>query len=160
MAEEKPKWKKETSAGGVVYKEQDGQLFVLLIQPKGSNYGPPAGYWTFPKGLVDHKGEDFKVAALREVKEEGGVEAEIEKELGYIKYFRGASSGYSPAIKFVHYFLMKYVSGDITDHDEEIAEVGWYPKDQVIEKLRFKHDKEIYERAYQLFMDQNEISRI
>ncbi|HYC79838.1 MAG TPA: NUDIX domain-containing protein [Candidatus Binatia bacterium] len=142
-----PTWKKEISAGGIVFKEQDGRVFILLIMPKGPNYGPPAGYWTFPKGLLDHEGEDMKETAVREVKEEGGVNAEVLDELGYIKYFRGAGSGFPPAIKFVHYFLMKYLDGDPQNHDEEVAEATFVPVEEVEEKLKFKNDKEIFGRA-------------
>lgn len=151
MADEKSqpnkKWKKEVSAGGIVYKKQDGRVFVLLIKPRGPNYGPPRGYWTFPKGLVDHDGEDLKETALREVREEGGVSTEIEKELGYVKYFRGASSGFYPALKFVHYYLMKYLNGDPADHDKEVAEARWFDLSEVPDNLKLPHDKEIFARA-------------
>ncbi len=146
MGQEQSKWKKETTAGGVVYKKQDGRVFILLIMPKGPNFGPPRGFWTFPKGMVED-GEDMKVAAVREVKEEGGVEGQIEEELGYIKYFRNAGNGFGPALKFVHYYLMQYVSGDPKDHDEEIAEADWVPIEEVESKLKFIQDKDIFNLA-------------
>lgn len=149
QAEQNTKWKKEVSAGGIVINTQDGQDLVLLIMPKGPNYGPPTGYWTFPKGLLDHEGEDKAKTAIREVREEGGVNAEVLSELGYVKYFRGAASGFHPAIKFVHYFLMQYKDGNPEDHDNEVAEAKWVPVADVPEMLRFKHDKEIFEKAKQ-----------
>jgi 8-oxo-dGTP pyrophosphatase MutT (NUDIX family) len=142
------KWIKEVSAGGIVYKNQDGQTFILLIMPKGPNYGPPTGYWTFPKGLLDHEGEDMEKTAIREVREEAGVNAKAIEELGYIKYFRGAGSGLYPAIKFVHYFLMEYQDGDPNDHDREVAEAKWVELSEVAGMLRFPHDKEIFAKAF------------
>jgi 8-oxo-dGTP pyrophosphatase MutT (NUDIX family) len=149
MAQEeaKSKWKKEVSAGGIVYKTEAGKVSVLLIMPKEPNYGPPAGYWTFPKGLLDHDGEDKEKTAVREVREEGGVTAKPVQELGYIKYFRGAGSGFPAAIKFVHYFLMEYLDGNPEDHDEEVAEAKWVELSEVEGMLRFPHDKEIFEKA-------------
>lgn len=143
----KKKWKREISAGGVVYKKQDGQIFILLINPKGPNFGPAQNYWTWPKGLVDdHDGETMEQVAVREVKEEGGVDAEIKESLGYVKFFR-KSEHFGNAIKFVHFWLMEYKSGDPANHDEEVAEAVWFPVDQVEGKLEWPHDKEIFKRA-------------
>ena len=151
MVEEKSKWKKEISAGGVVYKKESGSIFILLINPKSRDFGPPEDYWTFPKGKQDIDGEDLKQVALRETREEGGVTAEIEHELGYVKYFRNWDG--DEAIKFVHYFLMKYLDGQPEDHDEEVAEAGWFELTEVETKLKFKTDKEIFEKARKIIND-------
>ena len=139
---ESAKWRKEESAGGVVYKKQNGKISVLLIMPKGKNFGPPVGYWTWPKGL-SQAGEEKKDSALREVREESGVEAEIKEDLGYVKFFRG----YDKTLKFVYFFLMEYKSGDPKDHDDEVADAEWVGIDEALEKLKFPHDKEVLERA-------------
>ncbi len=144
MSAEKSIWKKEEAAGGVVYKKQDGSVFILLINPKGPNFGPATDYWTFPKGLLD--GEEKSIAAVREVREEGGVNAEVETLLGNIKYFR-KSVHYGNAIKFVTFYLMKYVDGDPKDHDNEVAEAKWFEISEVEAYLKFPHDKEIFNKA-------------
>src|SRR5688500_2746103 len=78
-------WKKEVSAGGIVYKKEQGANLVLLVLPEK---GVSKEAWTFPKGWVgDHEGETLEETALREVREEGGVAAEIEKDLGQVNYF-------------------------------------------------------------------------
>lgn len=141
----KTEWKKEISAGGVVYKIEGDKTFVLLIKPKRPNFGPPEGYWAFPKGRLDAN-EDKQQAAIREVREEAGVNAEIELELGMVKYFR-KSKHYGDALKFVHYFLMKYIDGDPNDHDEETAEAKWFLLDEVMSNLKFPSDKETFEKA-------------
>ncbi len=146
MAESKTQWKKEVSAGGVVYKKEADQVFILLVMPKSPNYGPPTGYWTFPKGLLDHAGELKEQVAVREVREEGGVNAKIILELGMIKYFR-KSADYGNALKFVHFYLMEYLDGDPNEHDEEMAEANWFAATEVEPKLKFPHDKDIFNKA-------------
>ncbi|MEJ0021825.1 MAG: NUDIX domain-containing protein [Candidatus Doudnabacteria bacterium] len=142
MAEDKKKWKREISAGGVVYKKQKGQIFVLMIMPTGRKYGPPEGYWAFPKGKID-EGEDKRHAALREVKEETGVQAKIMEDLSYVKFFRN----YDQTLKFVHYFLMEYALGKLADHDREVAKVKWFKLSEIESHLKWPADKEVFERA-------------
>lgn len=140
------KWKREFSAGGVVYKKENDSTFILLINPKGPNFGPATGKWTFPKGLLDHDGESKEQVAVREVREEGGVEAKIVAPLGYIQFFR-ASKAFGNALKFVDFWLMEYVNGDPADHDEEVAEAKWFLIDEVEKTLAWPHDKEVFARA-------------
>jgi 8-oxo-dGTP pyrophosphatase MutT (NUDIX family) len=137
------KWTTEKAAGGVVFKKHDGQIFVLMVNPKGPNFGPPQDYWTWPKGLLDHEGEDKEQTAVREVREEGGVDAKILKPLGYVKFFQG----FRNVIKFIDFYLMEYISGDPGDHDHEIANAEWVKVEEADSRLKFKHDKEILERA-------------
>ena len=142
-AEESKKWKREISAGGIVYKKQGDQTFILMIMPMGRNFGPPEGYWTFPKGKID-EGEGKSQAAIREVKEETGVTAKILEDLSYIKFFKNQDK----VIKFVHFFLMEFLSEDPHDHDREVAKVEWVKLEEVDARLKWDHDKEIYKKAY------------
>jgi 8-oxo-dGTP diphosphatase len=142
MTEEKKVWKREFSAGGIVYKKQDGQIFVLLIQPLSRNFGPAEGHWSFPKGKVD-TGESEDQSAVREVREEAGVSAKIVTDLKSVKFFRN----YDQTLKFVHYYLMEYVSGDPADHDKEVAQAAWFDLDEAESKLKYPHDKEIFGKA-------------
>jgi 8-oxo-dGTP pyrophosphatase MutT (NUDIX family) len=149
-SEEKTKWKREISAGGVVYKKENGKIFVLMINPRSRDWGPPEDYWTWPKGKQDKSGEDLKQVALREVREEGGVNAEIEAELGYVKYFRNWQG--DAAIKFVHHFLMKYIDGNPDNHDREVATAEWVKLDEAGKRLKFDTDKEIFEKAKKILL--------
>src|SRR5690242_6701803 len=115
--------KREFSAGGIVFNDQGEVLITKHSQNK---------HWSFPKGLVD-TGQTTEEAALREVREEGGVEAEILDKVGYSKYvysFQGEK-----IFKVVTYFLMKYLSGNPKDHDWEVEEGGWYPPDEALKQL-------------------------
>jgi predicted NUDIX family NTP pyrophosphohydrolase len=141
------KWKRELSAGGIVYKKQDSQIFILLIEPRGPKFGPGMGFYSYPKGRIgdEDPNDTPETAALREVKEEGGVVASIVSKLGSVKYtFQWEDQN---IFKIVTYYLMRYESGDPQDHDNEVAESSWFPIEEVESKLKYKHDKEIFQKA-------------
>lgn len=144
MPDQNKQWKREISAGGVVFKQQNNQAFILLIKPSGKTHNKDKA-WTFPKGLIDNqKPED---AAVREVKEEGGVEAKIIEKLGSVKYtykWEGEN-----IFKIVTWFLMEYLSGDPANHDFEVAFAGWFELSEAEKMLSYKTDKEIFEKAKQ-----------
>src|SRR5579872_2898239 len=84
----RPRWIRQHSSGGVVIRERDGKRELLVIRPAGTDR------WQLPKGRVD-PGETAREAALREVREEGGVVAEAIAPLDSISYFfRGGGHGY------------------------------------------------------------------
>lgn len=131
----------EESAGGIVFDKRDRQVFIIVTQ-HSQHHG-----WVFPKGLID-KGEDKKSTALREVEEEAGVEAKIIQELSPTEYFYQLQG--TKIKKKVIYFLMEYISGDIGDHDWEMEDAQWIEIDKVDEKLSFKSDKEVFQKAKRL----------
>ena len=132
----------ETSAGGVVLRKTQDKFSkkntwdVLLVQ-HSQHHG-----WGFPKGLVD-EGEDTKTTALREVNEEGGVQAKIIHELSPAEYFYKLEG--ATIKKKVFYFLMEYLSGDPEDHDWEMEAANWVPIEKVEETLSFASDKKIFQ---------------
>jgi len=134
----------ESSAGGIVLrKTQDKSStkknWEVLLVKHSQHHG-----WGFPKGLID-KGEDKKTAALREVNEEGGVQAKIVGELPsseYVYKFEGETIK-----KNVNYFLMEYLSGDPADHDWEMEAADWFPIKKVEEILSFSSDKKVFQEA-------------
>lgn len=128
------------SAGGVVYRlgEDGPELIVIQVVPEMR--------WQLPKGVID-PGETIEGAALREVREESGVVAEIVAPLDRIEYwfyanYDGERRHYH---KFVDFYLMRYLSGDVADHDDEVAEARWVGPDDAIEMLSFKSEREIVE---------------
>ena len=130
---------REFSAGGIVFNKGK----VLLVQPSGTEY------WMFPKGHIE-KGQTTKEAALREVKEEGGVEAEIVAKVGDSKYVYTHPQSKEKTFKVVTIFLMKYKSGDPQDHDWEVAEAGWYDPEEALKKLSFSNDKNLLKKALEM----------
>ena len=134
----------EFSAGGIVYKK-DKDNFQILIGQHSGHKG-----WVFPKGLIgDHKlGENKEETAMREVKEETGIEAKIEKVLTPITYFYVWEG--EKRRKTVYYFIMQAVGGDINDHDWEMSEVKWVDRDIVKDTLTYPSDKKVWEEAQKL----------
>ncbi len=131
-------FKFEESAGGIVFKKEKDTTYVLVTQ-HSAHHG-----WVFPKGLID-SGEDRPTTALREVKEEGGVEAKIIQELKPVEYFYKIES--HTIKKKVTYFLMEYLSGNIEDHDWEMEAAEWLPLEKVEERLSYKTDKQVFQQA-------------
>lgn len=134
----------EFSAGGVVYKKEDGGIFVLVCQ-HSQHHG-----WVFPKGLIgDKKEKETKEeTAIREVQEETGIIGEIEKDVTPITYwyvFNGEKIK-----KTVYYFLMKHIGGDINNHDFEMEDVEWLPMQKIEERLTYKSDKQVWNEAKNL----------
>ncbi len=105
-------------------------------------------HWSFPKGLID-PGQTIEEAALREVKEEGGVEAEILEKVGYSKYVYTFND--EKIFKVVTYFLMRYVSGDINDHDFEVSDIGWYKPEDALKQLTFSQDRDLLKKALEIY---------
>jgi 8-oxo-dGTP pyrophosphatase MutT (NUDIX family) len=104
--------------------------------------------WQLPKGLVD-PGEKPETTAIREVREEAGLEAEIIEKLKLVEYWYQATiAGRRVRIhKFVHFFLMKYLSGDVADHDNEVNEARWMELAEAIETIAFKSERAVLEQA-------------
>jgi ADP-ribose pyrophosphatase YjhB (NUDIX family) len=134
--------RKEVSAGGLVFKKVNNKWQVLLVRHAGTDY------WGFPKGLVGDfkKGELPEKAALREVEEEGGVKAKIiaplPKPTRYHTSWRGELID-----KTVHYFVMKYLSGNPDDHDHEISEARFMSFEEAKQTLTYKNDLENLKQA-------------
>ncbi len=130
----------EFSAGGIVFKKEKGQLFILVSQ-----HSQHKG-WVFPKGLIgdseETKGEKKEITAVREVKEETGADAEIIEPITPITFWYVWEG--EKRKKTVYYFIMKYTGGDITQHDHEMQAVEWLPEDKILDRLTYKGDKDAY----------------
>jgi 8-oxo-dGTP pyrophosphatase MutT (NUDIX family) len=131
----------EFSAGGIVYKRDTDKLYVLVAQ-HSQHHG-----WVFPKGLIGDtiKGENTEDTALREVEEETGVLGKILRALTPVTYWYVWEK--EKRKKTVYYFLMEFLSGDITKHDHEMEAVEWLPVDQVEKRLSFRTDKDAWSEA-------------
>lgn len=133
----------EVSAGGVVYREGADGPEVLICKASGYHK------WVLPKGLID-PGETHEQTALREVREEVGVEAEIVTPLGEPEKYVYTARGMR-VFKTVYYYLMRYVSGSKDDHDYEVEDVRWVSFDEAIEMMGFEGGREMLRRARAAF---------
>ena len=128
------------SAGGVVFRKAGEAVEVALIGLKGGEV------WTLPKGLVDGK-ENVRKTALREVREETGLEARILREIGESHYWYNIRSENQKCRKTVRFFLMEYIKGGVADHDEEVDDAQWFALETARGKLTYKGDRHIMEKA-------------
>lgn len=133
--------KREFSAGGIIVNKH-GQ--ILLTQHSANKY------WGFPKGNIS-EGENSQQAALREVKEEAGVEAQILDKVGDSKYVYTHPQTKEKIFKIVTIYLMRHVSGDPKDHDWEVSEAGWFSPEEALKKLSFSQDKSLLKKALEMF---------
>jgi 8-oxo-dGTP diphosphatase len=135
------------SAGGVVYRRVNGRLEVVLVAVG------PTKRWQLPKGIVEPN-EEPEVAARREVREEGGVDATIVGSIETIEYWYVAAYGESSQRvryhKFVHFFLLEYTGGDVADHDREVEDAQWFEARDAVERLAFANEKRVVERAIEM----------
>jgi ADP-ribose pyrophosphatase YjhB (NUDIX family) len=131
--------RQRTSSGGVVVR-RDGGLQICLINPSGR------GTWALPKGWIE-PGETPETAALREVREETGLDGVIESELGTIEYWFYSREEEVRVHKMVHFFLVRYTGGDTADHDHEVAEARWLPVERALDVMTYPNEREIVRRA-------------
>jgi 8-oxo-dGTP pyrophosphatase MutT (NUDIX family) len=126
------------SAGGVVFRHTSSGIEIVLC------YRESEDLWALPKGTPE-PGETTVETALREVTEESGLEVVSGAAVDETRYsfVRG---GYLYE-KVVYFYLMSAIGGDIGLHDEEFDLVEWVPADQAIEKLTFKNESRIVEKA-------------
>ena len=132
----------QTSAGGVAFRHWRGQLRVALISVGDKRR------WQLPKGIVAPD-ESAEAAALREVREEAGIDTELIELLDKIEYWYVSRERGQPVRfhKYVYFYLLRYVSGDVRRHDDEVNEARWFEIDEAIAALTFANEKEMVRRA-------------
>ena len=134
-----PTPKREFSAGGVVVR---GDEVVVIVPVKRDVSGNRV--LGLPKGHPDGS-ETAEAAALREVREETGVEGEVVRKLGDVRYWYQRQG--RRVFKLVSFFLMEYRSGDLADHDDEVEEACWMPLAQAARSLTYAGEREMVVRA-------------
>ena len=133
--------RREVSAGGVVYRRRRGRVQVVLAARR-TRRGDLV--WGLPKGEIE-PGESPESAAIREVREETGLHARIEDPLGQIKYlyvWEGVR-----VRKAVRFFLMRATGGNVSEHDEEMEDVRWFPLGDAVGAAAYKGEREVLQRA-------------
>jgi 8-oxo-dGTP pyrophosphatase MutT (NUDIX family) len=138
---------KQVSSGGVAYRTGEAGPEVALVYVR---FGGKER-WQLPKGIVD-EGETPQETARREVREEAGIEAELLAPIDVIEYWYVGSSRKRRVRfhKFVHFFLFRYVSGDVNNHDREVIETRWVSIDEAESMLAFKNEREMVSRAREM----------
>lgn len=132
--------RKQTSAGGVIFRMAEGLPEIAMVSVKGG------GAWCLPKGLVD-SGETPEMTAVREVREETGLNGRIIDKIGDITYWYYIKGQNVKCRKTVSFYLMEYMGGDTADHDREVDCAEWFAIDAALEQVSYKGDRSIIEKA-------------
>jgi 8-oxo-dGTP pyrophosphatase MutT (NUDIX family) len=122
----------------VVHRADDGPPEIVLVHRRM----PPL--WALPKGTPD-SGETLEETAIRETREESGLEVEIEEPITSISYF--FVHGRTRYHKTVHFFLMRPTGGQLADHDHEFDEVRWVQLGEALELMTHATEREVVLRA-------------
>src|SRR5579884_3376736 len=129
------------SCGGVVYRGTPGSIEVCLVGRAES------GIWALPKG-TPNQGESREETALRETREETGLEVRILEPIDSITYWFVLRT--SRVCKTVYYYLMVAVGGDTSLHDPEYDRVAWFPIEEALKVMTYPNELEIVRRARDL----------
>jgi 8-oxo-dGTP pyrophosphatase MutT (NUDIX family) len=125
----------------VYRRRHDGKVEILLAARR-TRRGDIA--WGLAKGGIED-GETIEDAAVREVREETGIDAVIEESLGDTRYFYIWEE--VRIRKTVHFFLMRATGGDIEARDDEMEEVRWFPLSRALKRAAYRGEREVLQRA-------------
>jgi 8-oxo-dGTP pyrophosphatase MutT (NUDIX family) len=133
---------RELSAGGVAVRRMRGRWWFAAIEPNGR-----PGVLALPKGLID-RGEQADATALREVREEAGIECTLDRLLGDVRYVY--TRGGQRIFKIVIFYLVRYRAGTIGQIDDamriEVASARWLPMSDW-KRLSYRGERDIAAKA-------------
>ena len=131
--------KEEDYVGAVVFRRAGGKILWAMIYDIFK-------HWTFVKG---HKKPDetAEAGALREVKEEVGLEGEIISLLGQNSYPAKNESG-EPVVRKVDYFLVETSGEELTvEEGAGIVEAQWFPMSEVMQTKHYSDTNQVIAAA-------------
>ena len=134
------------SSGGVIFRTVNSQFDVALIS-RGK-------VWCLPKGLIE-MGETAEETALREVREETGLEGEIVNRIGEISYIFFKRRRY---FKMVHFYLIRHIGGSISNHDFEADRVKWFPISEALKILTYPNERKILKKAEKILKTESNLT--
>ena len=115
-----------------------GEPFVAAVRVKGGTV------LALPKGHLE-KGESSEQAATREVREETGLTAVPVEKLGDVKYWYVRDG--ERVMKQVSFFLFRYHSGSVRDHDHEVDSAEWVRLDEAPSLLAYRGEQDMARAA-------------
>lgn len=136
----------EVSAGGLVISESNPSL-IALISHKNRGGGLD---WVIPKGHVE-LGENYLQTAVREIREETGIESKILEKIGEISY--SFKIGPKRIKKTVHHYLLQQIGGSLnacSDPTGEVVDAQWFDVSKLEEILAHENERKIAQRALEI----------
>ena len=136
-----------TKCGFVQFHNPSPAVSILIVQAGQFLLGrrtaePRGGKWAFPSGYIEFD-DNFLAAAVREAKEETGLDVEISSILNVV------SSYYSPRFHFLGLYLAAKVLGGELDSPDDLADVAWFPLSGPLPDMAYQEDLEAL-RLYRL----------
>jgi 8-oxo-dGTP pyrophosphatase MutT (NUDIX family) len=128
---------REFSAGGLVIRNLRGRPHLAVVRVRDQILALPKGH--------PEPGESSQDAALREVREETGLDATPLEKLGDIRYWYARDG--DKVLKIVSFFLFRYRAGRLADHDHEVEEALWIPLEEAPARLAYRGEKDMAKAA-------------
>jgi 8-oxo-dGTP pyrophosphatase MutT (NUDIX family) len=128
---------REFSSGGVVIRNLKGRPFLAVVRVRDKILALPKGH--------PEPGESAQETAQREVREETGLEATPVEKLGDVRYWYARDG--DRVVKVVSFFLFRYRSGRLEDHDDEVEEALWIPLEEAPSRLAYRGEKDMAKAA-------------
>lgn len=129
------------AAGGVVHRENGNgtRKFLLVHRPRYDD-------WSLPKGKLNRR-EGFLEAALREVREETGIQGNRPVDVGSVGYETDAGNR-----KVVRWWHMQMEGGKFRPN-REVDDIAWLTLDKATDRLQYTNDRKVLIRANALTDD-------
>ena len=128
------------SAGGVIYRFCGDDIEVILcgrLSPK---------LWALPKGTPESN-ETIEETAVREAKEETGLEIILETFIDVVEYWFVSPENGSLCHKQVNFYLMEAVSGDTSLHDHEFDIVEWFVAPLALRAMTYQNEVRVVKKS-------------
>jgi 8-oxo-dGTP pyrophosphatase MutT (NUDIX family) len=136
---ERPPLLREFSAGGLVVRRMRGRPYIAAVRLKDGKV------LALPKGHIE-PGESGAEAAVREVREETGVDGRLVEKLDDIRYWYSRDG--ARVLKVVSFFLLGYRSGSVRNFQRsEVEGAEWIPLEEAPERLSYRGEKEMARAA-------------
>ena len=136
----------EKSCGAVVYCQKGNEIMYLLACER-------SGYWVFPKGHME-AGESEHDTALREVKEETGLDVTFVEGFRMLDEHNLAREGRPNTIKQTVYFLAKFENQMFVPQEAEISKIALMDYETAMDTLQFDSFKQILTQAHRFLNEQ------